>query len=94
MEILCRDVLRVGRPEFDSHYRQEYFSPLHSIPTASGGHPASYPIGTEEYPRGAKRQWREADYSPPSSATVKIIGTIPPLLTRLHGIEARFDSGW
>jgi hypothetical protein len=48
---------------------------LHSVQTATGAHPASYPVGTE----GVKLPEREADHSPPSSAQVKNGGTIPPL---------------
>jgi hypothetical protein len=33
-----------------------------------------------------KRQGREADHSPPSSAEVKNGGAIPPLPLRLHGV--------
>jgi hypothetical protein len=35
---------------------------------------------------GVKRPRREGDHSPPCNAEVKNGGTIPPLLTCLHGI--------
>jgi hypothetical protein len=50
------------------------FSLLHSLQTDSGAHPASCPVGTWDlFPRGVKRQGREADQLPPSSAEVKKI---------------------
>jgi hypothetical protein len=53
---------------------------LHSVQTDSGAHAASIPVGYMElFPRGVKRQGREADHSPPSSAEVKNGGAIPPL---------------
>jgi hypothetical protein len=55
------------------------FSLLHSVQTGSGVHPASYPNGTVGFSPGVKRQGREADHSPPSSAEVKNGGAIPPL---------------
>jgi hypothetical protein len=39
-----------------------YFSLLHSIQTASGAHPASYPTGTKGSFLGLKKYEREADY--------------------------------
>jgi hypothetical protein len=40
--------------------------------TGSGGHPASYPMGTGgSFPEGKARPGRDADHSPPSSAKVK-----------------------
>jgi hypothetical protein len=39
--------------------------------TASGAHPASYPMGTGRCYLRLKRPGREADHSPPSSAEVK-----------------------
>jgi hypothetical protein len=47
------------------------FSLLHSVQTASGVHPASYPKGTWGSIPGIKRKGREADHSPPPSAEVK-----------------------
>jgi hypothetical protein len=39
------DGLRAGRPEFESRQGQD-FSPVHSVQTGPGAHPASYPMGT------------------------------------------------
>jgi hypothetical protein len=61
----------------DSRRGQETF--LHKDQAGSGAHPASYTMGTEAVPPGVKRQGREADHSPPSSAQVKNGGAIPPL---------------
>jgi hypothetical protein len=47
------------------------FSLHHRIPTGSGAHPASYPIGTRGSFSVVKRPWREADHSTLSSAEVK-----------------------
>jgi hypothetical protein len=44
------------------------FSLHHSFQTGSGAHPTSYPMA---FSLGVKRQEREADHSPPSSAEVK-----------------------
>jgi hypothetical protein len=52
---------------------------LHRLQTASGAHPASYPMGTGAVLTGAKRLRREADRSPPSNAKVKNNGVVPPL---------------
>jgi hypothetical protein len=43
---------------------------LHVVETGSGAHPASNPMGTGGSFPGVKRQGREADHSPPTSATV------------------------
>jgi hypothetical protein len=57
--------------EFESWWEQE-FSLLYVVQTHSEAHPASYPMGTvDSFPHGVKRQGREADHSPPSSAEVK-----------------------
>jgi hypothetical protein len=50
---------------FESWYGQE-FSLLRVFQTGSGSHPASYPMNT-----AIKRQKREADHSPLTSADVK-----------------------
>ena len=42
-----------------------------NVPTGSGAHPASNSIGICFYTQGAKRPWREADHSTPSSPEVK-----------------------
>jgi hypothetical protein len=44
---------------------------LHIVQTGSGVHPTSYKMGTEGSFPGVKRQGREADDSPPTSAEVK-----------------------
>jgi hypothetical protein len=61
------------------------FSLRHRVQTASGAHPASYPVGTGGS-QGVKRPAREADHSSPSSAEVKngrSYTSTPPI--RLHG---------
>jgi hypothetical protein len=53
------------------------FSLLHMVQTGSGVHRTSYKMGTG----GSKRQGREADHSPPTSADVKnmwIYTSTPP----------------
>jgi hypothetical protein len=44
---------------------------LHLVQTGSGIHPTSYKMGTGVSSPGVKRQGREADHSPPTSAEVK-----------------------
>jgi hypothetical protein len=64
----------------------ELFSLLHVVQTGSGAHPAFYLVGAGGSFPGLKRQWREADHSPPASAEIKkmwICTSSPPL--RLHG---------
>jgi hypothetical protein len=59
-----------GEREFE--FRQgKKFSLLHIVKTGSGVHPTSYKIGTGGSFPGVKRQERDADHSPPSSAEVK-----------------------
>jgi hypothetical protein len=58
------------RPKFEFRQGQE-FSLLHVVETGSGVQPTSYPIGTGALSPGIKRQGREADHSPPTSADVK-----------------------
>jgi hypothetical protein len=41
------------------------------LQTDSGVHPTSYPMGTGGSFPEVKRQWREAEHSPPASAEVK-----------------------
>jgi hypothetical protein len=62
------------------------FSLLRSVQAGSGALPASYPIGTGGLSLGVKRQERESDHSPPSSAEVKNGRAIPPPATCIHGI--------
>jgi hypothetical protein len=66
--------------------RGKRFSSLHSVQTGSGAYLAFYPVGTGALSQGVKRQGREANYSPPSSAEVKNDGDIPPVPIRLHGV--------
>jgi hypothetical protein len=47
------------------------FSLHHRVQNGSGAHPASYPMGARGFFLWVKRQGREADHSPPSSAEVK-----------------------
>jgi hypothetical protein len=66
-------------------YRQN-FSPLLIVQTDSGGHVASYPLGTgDSFPR-IKWPGHEAGHSPPSSAKVKNDGAIPPFPILPHGL--------
>jgi hypothetical protein len=63
------------------------FSLHHRFQNGSGAHPASYPMSTRDSFPGVKRQGREADHSPPSSAEVKNAWSyisISPI--RLHGV--------
>jgi hypothetical protein len=59
-----------GGQEFKFWYAQE-FSLLHIVQTGSEVHPTSYKMGTGVSFPGIKRQGREADHSPPTSAEVK-----------------------
>jgi hypothetical protein len=56
--------------------------PLHRVQTGSGAHRASHKLGMMTPSQSIKRQEREADHSPPSSAQVKNGGytgtSIPP----------------
>jgi hypothetical protein len=52
---------------------------MYNVQTGSGAHPAAYPMGIRGLFPGVKRQGREANHSPPSSADVKKGGTVPPL---------------
>jgi hypothetical protein len=54
----------------DDRVGQE-FSLLHVIQTYPGAQPSSYPIRTEGSFPGVKRQGRETDHLPPTSAEVK-----------------------
>jgi hypothetical protein len=44
---------------------------LHIVQTGSGVHPTSYKMGTGGSFLGVKRQGREVDHSPPTSAEIK-----------------------
>jgi len=47
-----------------------YFSLRHLIQTGSGAHPVPYTVGTEALSPAVKWPGREADHSPPSSASM------------------------
>jgi hypothetical protein len=67
------------------------FSLHHCVQTGSGAHPASCPMGTS---LRVKRQRREADPSPPSSAEVKnawSYTSTPPI--RLHDVVLSQSTG-
>jgi hypothetical protein len=50
----------------------KYFSFLHGVQTETGDHPdPDYPKSANVLTLGVKWQWRETDYSPPSSAEIK-----------------------
>jgi hypothetical protein len=68
------------------------FSFPHSVQTGSGGHPASYSMGTGAISQGLKRQRLEIVHSPPSSAKVKNSGAIPSLPIRLHDVMLHYLS--
>jgi hypothetical protein len=51
--------------------RVKIFSLLYIVQTGSGVHPTSYKMGTGGSFPEVKRQGREADHSPPTSAEVK-----------------------
>jgi hypothetical protein len=52
----------------------------HSVPTGSGVHLSSCPVGTGPLPSRLKLPGREADLSSPSGAEVKNGGAILPLI--------------
>jgi hypothetical protein len=47
------------------------FSRFHIVQTGSEAHAAPYPVCSEAFSLEVKRQGREADHSPPSSAEIK-----------------------
>jgi hypothetical protein len=53
------------------------FSLFHNAQTGSGAHPASCIMGTGGCFPEVKRQRREADHSPPTTAEVKNGGAVP-----------------
>jgi hypothetical protein len=69
--------LWAGRPGFDSWHCKNFLSSTASTPTVGPAQPAIQWIPGALSP-GVKRQGREADHSPPSSAEVKKDGAIPP----------------
>jgi hypothetical protein len=63
------------------------FSLHHRVQNGSGAHPASYPMGNGALSVGVKRQGREADHSPPSSAKVKNVWSCTSTSPiHLHGV--------
>jgi hypothetical protein len=64
--------LMVEGSEFESRKGQE-FSLLHVVPTGSGFHSTSYPMGTGTLFPGVKWPEHEADHSPSASTEVKKI---------------------
>jgi len=71
--------LRAGRPGLDSLQGKGFFSFPHSVQTASGFHPASYPKGTGDSFMGLK--WQGYDATTHLHLTLKLMkhGTVPPL---------------
>jgi len=67
--------------------RRQLFWNFFLFPTASGTHPASYPMGTGGSYTGCMRSGREADHSSPSSAEGKeYMELYLHPQTRLHGV--------
>jgi hypothetical protein len=66
-----RDWLRAGRPRGRSSGGGKNFYFSMSSRPALGVQPTSYPMGTGALSPGVKRQGREADHSPPTSAEMK-----------------------
>jgi hypothetical protein len=52
---------------------------LHCVQTGSRAHPASYPMGTEDFFTRIKLPGHEPEHSPPSSVVIKNGGAIPPI---------------
>jgi hypothetical protein len=73
--------------EFESRYGTICLL-LYIVQTGSGVHPASYPVATGVSLPGIKRQEREADHSPPTSAEVKKTWTYLYTSTSLNGFMA------
>jgi hypothetical protein len=72
---------------FESQQGLGTFSIHHRVQTGSGAHPASYPMGTRDFSVGVKREGREVDHSPPSSAEIEnawSYNSAPPI--RLLGV--------
>jgi hypothetical protein len=67
-------------PEFGSSRqgKEIFLFSTASRPTSGHAHLPKQSV-PGSHPTGAKRQGREADYSPPSSTKVKNGGAIPPL---------------
>jgi hypothetical protein len=62
------------------------FSLLQAVQTGSGVQITSYPVGTGGFSPGVKRQGREADHSPSTSAEVKKMWTYIHSFIRFHGV--------
>jgi hypothetical protein len=62
------------------------FSLLHIVQTGSEVHPTSYKMGSGGSFPGVKRQGREADHSPSTSAEVKKMDLYIHSPIRLHGV--------
>jgi hypothetical protein len=75
------EMLRAGRPGFDSRQRQEIL-----LQSVQNGSRSLLSNRYREHSPGAKRQWREADCSLPSSTEIKNGGAIPALPISLRGI--------
>jgi hypothetical protein len=69
--------LRAGRLGFLSR-RGRIFSFHHNLQTGWGAHTASWPVGTGALCSGVKRSIREDNYSPPSSADVRLYWAVLP----------------
>jgi hypothetical protein len=72
--------LRAGRPRNGIPFlaEEKKFSPLHNFQTDSGPN-LTYTVDTDGHFPGVKRQGREVNHSPPSSAEFKNGGHIPRL---------------
>jgi hypothetical protein len=55
-EVQWRFSFSKGRYELRVFHNRKEFSPLHSVQTGSGAHPASYPMGTGGFSSGVKRR--------------------------------------
>jgi hypothetical protein len=88
------DWLRAGRPRDRSSSPCRVKNLLH-VQTDSGAHPVSYPMSTGDFFLGVKRQGREADHSPPTSAEVNkmwIYTSTPPYVFMAYCLNS-FSTG-
>jgi hypothetical protein len=78
LSVWCSDGLRTGRPGFDSRQCKIFLFSTAFRPTLG---PTQPPIQRlpGAFSLGIKRQGREADHSPPTSAEIRKGGAIPPL---------------
>jgi hypothetical protein len=72
--------LRAGRPGVRTLARSGNFFFLQNIQMASGACPTSYSVDTEDDLLGLRRPGWMGDRSSPSSAEVRMVGALPPLL--------------